>query len=111
MHNEIYEFVRDNGHKHLCDVRTLKENTLVLAKCPFEENAWYRGKVREVTSAEDGSGDADVAVDIFFVDTGESEVLPLCDLRSISARFLNNERPFAAIECVLSHVLPVGEGQ
>ena len=63
----------------------------------------------EVLPPEGGSGDADVKVDVFFVDTGETETLPLCDLRPMRAQFFTDP-PFAAVECVLAHVLPPGDG-
>ena len=59
---------------------------------------WCRGKVLELT--EQGA-------DIFFVDTGEQEYLPVEDLRPLINAFLR--LPFQAIECGLSHIKPYGQ--
>uniref|UniRef100_A0A8C3QF86 Tudor domain containing 1 n=1 Tax=Cyanoderma ruficeps TaxID=181631 RepID=A0A8C3QF86_9PASS len=66
--------------------------------CAFysEDGNWYRGVVQNVTS--DGS------VRVRFVDYGNTEEVPLDNIRQISASFLN--LPFQAIKCWLSGIKP-----
>ena len=62
---------------------------------------WYRAKVMEVL--DDGA-----TIDVFLVDTGETEYVPLSDVRPMRSHFLHT--PFMAIECVLMHVEPLQTG-
>ena len=64
---------------------------------------WQRAKVVDDTPTDDGE------IDVFFVDTGESEFIRREDLLPIRSRFLN--LPFQAIECNLMYVEPREEGK
>ncbi|XP_066179640.1 tudor domain-containing protein 1 [Sylvia atricapilla] len=66
--------------------------------CAFysEDGNWYRGVVQNVTS--DGS------VRVSFVDYGNTEEVPLDNIRQISSSFL--KLPFQAIKCWLSGIKP-----
>lgn len=60
---------------------------------------WYRGKIMDFE---------DNKVDIFFVDTGEQELVEREFIQPLKQQFLN--LPFQAVECGIMHLEAIGRG-
>ncbi|KAI1236184.1 Tudor domain-containing protein 1 [Lamprotornis superbus] len=97
-----------NSHAHLTNrclntVRkhhqmflSLRRETLAVLFTLAKDGNWYRAVVQSITS--DGS------VRVSFVDYGNTEEIPLHNIRQISSSFL--KLPFQAIKCWLSGIKP-----
>ena len=97
LHNEIYQYV--NLSSRSISTCQLQCGTLILAQNPTK---WMRGKIHSIQADDDER----MEIDVFFVDTGESEYKMYADIKPLEAqRFLR--LPFQAIECSLAHVAPV----
>ncbi|XP_033096650.1 uncharacterized protein LOC117100914 isoform X2 [Anneissia japonica] len=86
--NHIYG---KSSHTHKTDLLLKAVGELVCAK-HAEDNTWYRARVTS-TNAEENT------VEVFFLDYGNSEVVPESSLRPMLPQFLH--LPFQAVECFL----------
>ncbi|XP_032831587.1 tudor and KH domain-containing protein isoform X4 [Petromyzon marinus] len=71
-----------------------------VVSAPFDHaSVWYRARVARPPSAD--------TVELYYVDYGDSAVVPAGSLRPLRSDFLS--LPFQAVECSLAQVKPVGE--
>lgn len=71
-----------------------------VVSAPFDHaSVWYRARVARPASAD--------TVELYYVDYGDSAVVPAGNLRPLRSDFLS--LPFQAVECSLAQVKPVGE--
>ncbi|KAK7861624.1 hypothetical protein R5R35_010127 [Gryllus longicercus] len=82
----------------------LQENQMVAALFDVDKK-WYRARVVKVNYDEYNPGDSEV--DIYFVDYGDSEIVPQNQLLRLRTDFL--QLRFQAIECSLANVQPKGD--
>ncbi|XP_061436805.1 LOW QUALITY PROTEIN: tudor and KH domain-containing protein-like [Lethenteron reissneri] len=70
-----------------------------VVSAPFDHaSVWYRARVARPASAD--------TVELYYVDYGDSAVVPAGNLRPLRSDFLS--LPFQAVECSLAQVKPVG---
>ncbi|KAK3602033.1 hypothetical protein CHS0354_015024 [Potamilus streckersoni] len=92
--NSMYAAYSDQTLATLC-VDKVQEGDLVMALYA-EDESWYRAKVISVAS--------DQEVEVFFMDYGNSEIVPKDSLRKFMAQF--SELPIQGLMCSLSGVNP-----
>ncbi|KAI0240502.1 hypothetical protein LSAT2_008731 [Lamellibrachia satsuma] len=83
----------------------LNPGDLVLAKYTLDEN-WYRGRVIGVV-ANDEESPSQQKAEVFYVDYGNTEMMPLNRLRMMHRNFLST--PELAVTCSLVDIVPASQ--
>ncbi|XP_075551850.1 tudor domain-containing protein qin isoform X1 [Dermacentor variabilis] len=113
MQNEINTYCMTQDSR-LRSEEEVKVGGLYLAQFHVDNN-WYRCRVQRMLSSDmclvDGTSfrQSTVNVEVFYVDYGNSEVVPLTRLRRISPRF--DRLGHLAIRCALYNVVPKNDGR
>lgn len=113
MQNEINTYCMTQDSKLRAEDE-IEVGGLYLARFQVDNN-WYRCRVQRMVESNmslvDGTnfGQSSVNVEVFYVDYGNTEVVPLTRLRRMSPRF--ERLGHLAIRCSLYNVIPRGEGR
>ncbi|XP_049528598.1 RING finger protein 17 isoform X2 [Dermacentor silvarum] len=113
MQNEINTYCMTQDSR-LRTEEEVKVGGLYLAQFHMDNN-WYRCRVQRVLSSDmclvDGTSfrQSTANVEVFYVDYGNSEVVPLTRLRRMSPRF--ERLGHLAIRCCLYNVMPKSDGR
>lgn len=97
MISEMTEYYSKDDNLQASQVSDLKVDDIVAA--PFTaDNNWYRARITGI------DGDK---VDLYYVDFGDSELMPKEKVKSLRSDFFN--LPHQALECKLADVIPKGD--
>ncbi|KAK2167696.1 hypothetical protein LSH36_25g07051 [Paralvinella palmiformis] len=97
MITEMTEYYSKENNLQASQVSDLKVDDIVAA--PFaNDNNWYRARVIGIQGE---------SIDLYYVDFGDSEILPKDRVKSLRSDFFN--LPHQALECKLAGVKPTGD--